>query len=267
MFEAKFELASTLKKILDSIKDLVSEVSWDCSSTGIVINTYDNSHVCLVDVVLKSDAFVKYRCDRNVVLGMNLTRLSKIVKCAGNNDAISLQAPDDGDKLTVIIEPTNESEVSQYEFKLMNIQSDRVGIMQVDYPVYIKMPSKNFLRICGRLSEVGETLIISTIKHSVTFTSIGCFASGSTQIRSSTDCNDPTLAVTIYMAEPVTVEMNMKYLNLMAKAAPLSSHVRLYLNPDNAPMMLKYTIKNNDGEKVGHIKFFIASIYDVHAGA
>ena len=32
MFEAKFEQASVLKKLLDAIKDLVTDANWDCST-------------------------------------------------------------------------------------------------------------------------------------------------------------------------------------------------------------------------------------------
>ena len=74
MFEAKLNSSVTLKRILDSIKDLVNEASWDCSSTGMSLQAMDTSHVSLVAVLLKSEGFDKYRCDRSVTLGMNLGR-------------------------------------------------------------------------------------------------------------------------------------------------------------------------------------------------
>lgn len=74
MFEARLQVGSTLKKVLDSIKDLVTEASWDCSTSGMSLQAMDTAHVSLVSVLLKADGFVKYRCDRNVTLGMNLTR-------------------------------------------------------------------------------------------------------------------------------------------------------------------------------------------------
>jgi proliferating cell nuclear antigen len=74
MFEAKLNSSVTLKRILDSIKDLVNEASWDCSSNGMSLQAMDTSHVSLVAVLLKGTGFDKYRCDRNVTLGMNLTR-------------------------------------------------------------------------------------------------------------------------------------------------------------------------------------------------
>lgn len=75
MFEARLIQGYILKKILDAIKDLVNEASWDCSPSGMSLQAMDTSHVSLVAVNLKADGFDKYRCDRNVTLGMNLTKL------------------------------------------------------------------------------------------------------------------------------------------------------------------------------------------------
>lgn len=50
--------------------------------------------------------------------------LSKILKCAGNDDNITLSAADDGDKLTLKFEAKNETEVSEYDIKLMNLDSE-----------------------------------------------------------------------------------------------------------------------------------------------
>ena len=40
----------------------------------------DNSHVSLVSVSLRADGFDKFRCDRNLSMGMNLVSMSKILK-------------------------------------------------------------------------------------------------------------------------------------------------------------------------------------------
>lgn len=76
MFEARLQQGSILKKILDAIKDLVTDASWDCSPNGMSLQAMDTSHVSLVSVQLNGDGFEKYRCDRNVTLGMNLLRLA-----------------------------------------------------------------------------------------------------------------------------------------------------------------------------------------------
>jgi proliferating cell nuclear antigen len=83
MFEARLNQASVLKKLLDAIKDLVTEANFDCSSAGIALQAMDSSHVSLVAMLLRSDGFEHYRCDKNCALGINLNSMSKILKCAG----------------------------------------------------------------------------------------------------------------------------------------------------------------------------------------
>lgn len=72
MFEARLAQGSLWKKILDAIKDLLTEAIWDCNSTGIALQAMDSSHVSLVSLNLRSDGFETYRCDRNLSMGMNL---------------------------------------------------------------------------------------------------------------------------------------------------------------------------------------------------
>jgi proliferating cell nuclear antigen len=75
MFEARLVQSSILKKLLEAIKELLNEATFDCSDSGIQLQAMDNSHVSLVSMNLRSDGFDKYRCDRNISMGMNLGRL------------------------------------------------------------------------------------------------------------------------------------------------------------------------------------------------
>jgi proliferating cell nuclear antigen len=72
MFEARE--SSILKKVLEAIRDLLNEATFDCSDSGIQLQVMDNSHGSLVSLNLGSDGFDKYRCDRNIPMGMNLER-------------------------------------------------------------------------------------------------------------------------------------------------------------------------------------------------
>ena len=74
MFEARLVQGSLLKKVLESVKDLLTEAVWDCNGNGMSLQAMDSSHVSLVALMLRSDGFDTYRCDRNIALGINLTR-------------------------------------------------------------------------------------------------------------------------------------------------------------------------------------------------
>lgn len=86
MFEARLTQGGLLKKLLDAVKDLVTDGNFDCSSTGFGLQAMDTSHVSLVSMMLRSDGFDHYRCDRNISMGMNLVNMAKMLKCANDKD-------------------------------------------------------------------------------------------------------------------------------------------------------------------------------------
>ena len=92
----------------------------------------DNSHVSLVSVNLRADGFDKFRCDRNLSMGMNLGSMSKILRsglllalmvppntsftptaprCAANDDIITVKAQDQADTVTFMFESPNQEKV------------------------------------------------------------------------------------------------------------------------------------------------------------
>ena len=77
MFEARLVQGSILKKVLEALKDLINEACWDISSSGVNLQSMDSSHVSLVQLTLRSEGFDTYRCDRNLAMGVNLTRLAR----------------------------------------------------------------------------------------------------------------------------------------------------------------------------------------------
>ena len=115
MLELRLVQGSLLKKVLEAIKDLVTDANFDCSSTGFSLQAMDSSHVALVALLLRSEGFEHYRCDRNISMGMNLTSMAKMLKCAGNDDIITIKADDGGDSVTFMFEsPSKLNGTSRY---------------------------------------------------------------------------------------------------------------------------------------------------------
>jgi proliferating cell nuclear antigen len=104
MFYAKLKEGNLLKKLIESIKDLVTDINLDITGSGISLQAMDSSHVALVTLNLNYDGFEDYRCDKQMTLGINITQLSKIMKCAGNDDTIILRAEDEPNYLNITFE-------------------------------------------------------------------------------------------------------------------------------------------------------------------
>jgi len=54
--------------------------------------------------------------------------MSKILKCAANDDIVTMKAQDNADTVTFVFESPNQEKVSDYEMKLMNLDQEHLGI-------------------------------------------------------------------------------------------------------------------------------------------
>ncbi|CAG8459284.1 2035_t:CDS:2 [Acaulospora morrowiae] len=252
MFEARLTQGGLLKKLLESVKELVTDANFDCSETGIALQAMDNSHVALVSLLLRSDGFDPYRCDRGFSLGVNLNSLNKILRCAGNDDIITLKADDNSaDNLGLIFEsPTNER-VSEYELKLMDIDQEHLSIPDTEYDATIIMPSAEFQRICRDLTVVSESVSIDVTKESIKFTAEGEVGSGSVKLKPTSSIDKPEESVTIELAQAVSLQFSLKYLTNFTKGTPLSDQVMLCLS-ENMPLLVEYKMD------IGYIRYYLA---------
>lgn len=252
MFEARLNSASVLKKVLDAIKDLLNEATFDCSDSGIQLQAMDNSHVSLVSLTLRCDGFDKYRCDRNLSMGMNLGSMAKILKCANSDDNVTMKAQDNADTVTFMFESQNQEKVSDYEMKLMNLDQEHLGIPETEYACIVRMPSMEFARICRDLSQFGESVIISCTKEGIKFSANGDVGSANIKLAQTSSIDKQEEAVIIEMQEPVTLTFACRYLNSFTKASPLSAQVQLSMSAD-VPLVVEYKVQD-----LGHIRYYLA---------
>ncbi|KAJ8523321.1 hypothetical protein ONZ45_g143 [Pleurotus djamor] len=185
MLEAKLQEAGLLKKLLDAIKELVTDANFDCNEEGLNLQAMDNSHVALVVVKVESTGFKKYRCDRPIPLGVNLNSLTKVLKCAKDDDQCTLKADDGGDLLSLMYEAKSSDRIAEYEMKLMDIDAEQLGIPDTDYDARVTLPSGEFTRIVRDLSLLGESVRIEVNKEGVRFISEGEAANGSILLKPS----------------------------------------------------------------------------------
>jgi proliferating cell nuclear antigen len=87
----------------------VTDANFECNEEGINLQAMDNSHVALVSVKLDAVGFRKYRCDRPMPLGVNLGSLTKVLKCAKDDDMVTIKAGDDADVLNLTYEAKSKS--------------------------------------------------------------------------------------------------------------------------------------------------------------
>ena len=255
MFEAILVEGRVFKQLIEAIKDLVQDANIDCSEDELSIQAMDSSHVSLVQVNLQSTAFDHYRCDRAISLGFNSANMSKILKCAGNDDSITLKAEDSADSLTLMFESQGQERIADFELKLMDIDAEPLGIPDTTYKTTIRLPSGEFQRIIRDLQVLGDTCVISCTKEGVRFSVQGDLGTGNVLLKANAGEKESDNVI-IDMEEPVELTFALRYLNFFTKATTLGGTVILSMSPD-VPIVVEYPIGD-----AGHIKFYLAPKID-----
>lgn len=252
MFEVIFEQASTLIRLIEAIRELTEQASFDVSPTGISLQAMDQSRVSLVLMQLNATAFSHYRCDRAIQIGVSLKKLLQLLKCALHDDKVTLKAEDTGDALILIFEsPSNEQKVSSYELKLIDIESEQLGVGQPEGQAVVKMSASEFKQVCHNLMSIGDTMAIDASKENITFSVTGEDSSGTITIQNSPGADD-TVGTSVEVDKPLQMSFALKFLNLFCKATPLSETVQLSMSPD-APLCVEYLIGD-----LGHLRYYLA---------
>lgn len=63
--------------------------------------------------------------------------------------------------------------IGEFDLKLMDIDTEHLGIPDTEYDAVVKLSSNEFARICRDLSNVGESVKITITKEGVTFSTEG----------------------------------------------------------------------------------------------
>jgi proliferating cell nuclear antigen len=115
---------STFKKITEVLA--TSDVVLIFDQKGMTCQGMDSSHVSMTFLNLDNRDFQEYTCNTQHRIPLNVLNLSKVIKCAGNDDAMIIRYVDGEDFITLMFK--NAERVLQFSLNLVVIEQDEVEI-------------------------------------------------------------------------------------------------------------------------------------------
>lgn len=228
-----------------------SDAVFDFSDTGLQLQAMDSSHVSLCYLKLNKDGFDHYRCDKNNSLSISLNNLGKILKCASNEDTLTLKAKEDSDVISLMFENKEQDRIMDFDMKLMDYDQEQLAIPETEYKAVVMIDANEFKRIIADLQMLGDTCLISCKKEGVRFTVDGDIGTANITLKPGQSADDSE-KTKINVDEPVELRFALRYLNYFAKATPLSSMVQLSLAKE-VPLLVEYKI-----EDAGVVQYYLA---------
>jgi proliferating cell nuclear antigen len=215
------------------------------------LQAMDGSHVALVSLNLSMEGFEHYRADTNMVLGINIALLAKVMKLADPEDSITLSAEDTATHLKLVFENPKTERTTEFTMNLIQLDIEHLAIPETEYSSVVSLNSSEFTKICKELYSLNETISIATDPEFVQFSVESEAGSGSIKIgaNESGDKGDQT---SIEVQTAVNQQFAIRYLNMFNKASPLSTYTRLCLHEEQ-PLVVEYKI-----DQLGVLKYYLA---------
>lgn len=259
MLDARLDDPSSFIQLIRLLKDIVVDCVVQCHIDGMTMQAMDASHVVVCTFKLSANTFSYYACEQPLRLGINLSSLANVLRCAKKGDTLLLKSSPDATTLDVLFQHTGNHRCASYELKLMHLDVDELDIPETLYHTTVNMPSQQLLETLHDLQIMGDVCTVLFCGNWIQFSTNGHL--GKAKIILHPNNNDNTATAPLHIEtrgqQEIMQAFSMKYFLLLAKANVLSDRVSVYADPAT-PLKLQYKLSN-----AGEVCFYLATRTEV----
>lgn len=238
--------ASAFKAVFEVLKDIINDVNVYFTEEGIRILTIDTAHVTLVHMNLSAENFEEYECNENIVAGMNMANMFKLLKSVSSQDTLTIDI-EGRDYMRIQIENSAKRSFTAFKLKLLDINEDELEVPDIQMDVITTIPSVDFQKITRDMGNLSSEMTIVRDGHILEVSCKGDFADQITRIEYPEK------------VKRVGNTYSLKYINMYTRATSMCSSVQILQDStsDQIPIIFRYTIAN-----LGDLKFYLAAKVD-----
>jgi proliferating cell nuclear antigen len=251
ILEIKTIQASTIKSVIDAMKEILMDVNLEFDENGMKIVALDNTHIVLIHLKLHAEKFESYYCLKKLYVGINMLKFHMLIKTIQNGDILSLFIhKDDPNILGITIENNEKNVKTTYKLSMLDIDVVNVDIPPADFNTIITMPSAYLQKIIRDMHNLAEYIEIKNIGGKLILSCQGEFCCQETIL--ATETQNIQIKNNENTQEIIQGIFSLKYLSIFTKCTNLCSTVEIYLK-NSYPIILQYSIAS-----MGSVKLCLA---------
>ena len=246
VIEIKTIKSIVIKNLFEVVKQYIKETNIIINKDGMKLSSIDTSKNSFTFVKLLSEQFASYKCDKEVVIGLNIVVLFKVLKTVNRREIITMYMNEDEEEnfYVEIFDPSIKKR-KVYKIPVLVLDNDKdINIQEMSFDYIINISTSQFQQIIkdihtieGKIVDiksVGKQLIISCDDGIVDFT---------TTINELDDENDPknSIKFTTDSDKIVQGKFKLNYLLDFIKASQLCENMNILLTNDK-PLILEYFV-------------------------
>lgn len=158
-----------LYNLVESIKDIVPNVTFIFSEEGLDLQSMDVNKVALVELFIPASSFTSYsnKDDESVTIAVDLKSLSKTLKCVKPDAVCRMTWRKGADELNMNFKSTNES--FSFKLKLLNMEHQPLNIPVRDNDVSFTLPSDTYQNFTKDIAALAADVTINVSEETIGF--------------------------------------------------------------------------------------------------
>lgn len=231
--------SQSIKVLVESLKEVLTDINIYFDSNGFKIMTMDNARVALVYVRLLKDNFEEYICESRQMCGINMIYFFKLLKIVGNSDVLTIFIKkNNNNELGIRIENKEKNTITESYLKMLDISEEKLEIPDISYDSVISMPSIDLQKYCRDLAIISNQVNITSTDSRFILESNGDFATQKIIIGEAQNG-----LIFSKKNQNVSETFDLKYLNSFTKSTSLCSTVEIFLKT-SYPLVIEYNVAN-----------------------
>ena len=237
----RFEITDKKKReifitIFNNLKNFTDAIVLNIEQDRLYIQGMDNSHICVYELILQSSWFHVWDIDEPQVFGLSLPIFNKILHICSDKQSIQIHS-DNNEDLQIDFTSAEKGEFDKHlKMPLMDIDTDRLHIPDMDYEVDIEMDSKKFKNLIDELANFNETLNIVCSETQVVLESTS--SEGTMNVVITTDDID---LLAVVEGKEINSSFGIKYIAQMCQFHKVTTNCAIHIT-EGMPLQLKYEI-------------------------
>jgi len=253
LFRAKTSEGFNFKILGEILHNTLKTISIHITKDGFFSKMIDVHKKLLIDIKLLSTNFSQYILNAdNLLFGVNISHLYKIISSLKKKDSLILQIMDDApNELQIIVTPRERDHTEVSRISIQNIQSLDIEVPEnYNHPVHVS--SSKFQKMCKDMLNIGKEIHVFGSEQFVMFE---CETPGiyKKQIHFGEEPEDESNHPSSDDAAYVHYFFDAEQLVRISKISSLAPLLHVYLN-HSLPLLIKSQVGT-----LGTISIFIKS--------
>lgn len=250
---AKTSQSSALKSLFDTLKDLLEDACLEFDNDGMRLVSPDSTHIAMVHLKLDSGNFEEFHCPRPVAVGINITRLFKLIKSVSSSDTLTLFVDsNDITSLGIRVESGERRTNTTFKIGMMDISPIKIDLPPIECDSCLSLSSTDLQKIIRDMSSIADRVEITNTKDRLALSCTGDFCSQETVLEESNKFSSNMLMTT----NIIQGVFSLSYLAIFCKCSSLCPAVEINLRND-WPIIFKYTVA-----ALGELKLCLSPMCD-----